>query len=91
MMEPRPAEVKALYNYLLYVKFENGEEKIYDLKEDLEHPFYQNLSDENNFKKVKISGINVEWETGEDIAPEKLYNNSKPISEYSREVLKEIE
>ena len=33
-MEPRPIEVKALKNYLIYVKFKNNEEKIYDMKEN---------------------------------------------------------
>lgn len=85
--EPKPIEVKALNNYLIYIKFNNGEEKIYDMKKDLEHPFYIKLKEINNFKRVKISGINIEWETGEDIAPENLYNNSKPIKEYSKEEL----
>lgn len=91
IMEPRPAEVKALHNYLLYIKFQNGEEKIYDMKEVLNYPFYKNLKDERNFKMVKVSGINIEWETGEDIAPENLYNDSKPISMYIKEELIEID
>ena len=51
IIEPRPIEVKALQNYLIYIKFKNGE----------------------------------------DIAPENLYNNSKPISCYSKNELIEIE
>ena len=89
--EPKPEIVKALYNFLIYIKFKNGEEKIYDLKNDLEYPFYKNLKDIDKFKRVKISGINIEWETGEDIAPENLYNNSKPIADYLKDELVEIE
>ena len=89
--EQRPIEVKALQNYLIYIKFENGEEKIYDLKKDLEFSFYSNLRDINNFKRIKISGINIEWETGEDIAPENLYNNSKSLKNYNKDELVEIE
>lgn len=91
IIEPRPIEVKALQNYLIYIKFKNGEEKIYDMKEDLKHPFYKKLKEVRYFKNVKVSGINIEWKTGEDIAPENLYNNSKPISYYSKNELIEIE
>ena len=35
IVEPRPMEVKALENYLIYIKFKNGEEKIYDMKDNL--------------------------------------------------------
>ena len=89
-MEPRPCEVKALLNFLIYVKFNNGEERIYDMKRNLKYPFYKYLQNINNFKKVKISGINIEWETGEDIAPENLYNDSEPIERYKIDELQEI-
>lgn len=71
-MWPRPCKVKALQSFLIYVKFNNGEEKIYDMKKILKYPFYKDFQNINNFKKIKISGINIEWETGEDIAPENL-------------------
>lgn len=89
-MEPRPIEVKALKNYLIYVKFKNNEERIYDMKENFKYPFYQNLKDIQKFKKIRISGINIEWESGEDIAPENLYNDSIPIAEFNRDDLEEI-
>jgi len=85
-MEPKPIKVKPLKNYLLYVLFENGEEKIYDMKNNFKYPFYQKLKDINNFKKVKISGINIAWETGEDIAPENLYIESHPFYMYTEKI-----
>ena len=68
-LEPIAIEVQALDNYKLYIKFNNGEEKIYDMKPLLNHKFYQG------------DGTSIEWETGEDIAPENLYNDSIPIKE----------
>lgn len=85
-MEVKPIKVKALKNYLLYILFENGEEKIYDMKENLKYPFYQKLKDIKNFRNVKISGINIEWTTGEDIAPENLYYDSILLKEYNGEI-----
>ena len=81
-IEPSPKKVKALYNYLLYIEFENGERKIFDMKRNLEFEFYKRLIDKKNFKNVKISGINIEWKTGEDIAPETLYYESIPLEKF---------
>lgn len=81
-IEPSPKKVKALDNYLLYIEFENGECKIFDMKKNLEFEFYKRLIDKKNFKNVKISGINIEWKTGEDIAPETLYYESIPLEKF---------
>ena len=32
------------------------------------------------FKKVKVSGLSIEWENGADICPDELYNNSNKIA-----------
>ncbi len=34
-IEPSPKKIKALDNYLLYIEFENGERKIFDMKKIL--------------------------------------------------------
>ena len=88
-IEELPIEVKPLENYLLYIKFKNNEEKIYDMKEMLKFDYYKNLRNKDNFKKVKIFGITLKWSTGEDIEKEKIYFNSVPINEYKFE-LKEM-
>ena len=86
IVEPRPMEVKALENYLIYIKFKNGEEKIYDMKEMLKFDYYKNLRNKENFKKVKVYGITLKWSTREDIAPEKIYFNSIPLKDYKFEI-----
>ena len=79
---PEPIEVKAIEKYKLYIKFENGEEKILDMGRDIKEKFYAKLKDYEYFKNVRISetGITIEWQNGEDIAPENLYYNSKTIN-----------
>lgn len=79
---PEPIEVKAIEKYKLYIKFENGEEKILDMGQDIKEKFYAKLKDYEYFKNVRISktGITIEWQDGEDIAPENLYYNSKTIN-----------
>lgn len=78
-METTPdiIEVKALEQYQIYLKFSNGEEKIYDMKETIEKiKYFSKLKNIEYFKNVKPRGDTVEWEDGEDIAPENLYYNS---------------
>lgn len=81
-IEPMPEEVKALEGFLLYIKFKNGEEKIYDMNGMLKFDYYKNLRNKDIFKTVKPFGITLKWSTGEDIAPEKIYFNSVPLKEY---------
>lgn len=85
-IEEIPIDVKALEDFLLYIKFQNGEEKIYDMKEMLKFDYYKNIRSKENFKTVTVSGITLKWDTGEDIAPEKIYFNSIPISEFNSEI-----
>lgn len=70
---PNPVEVKALENYKLWIKFENGETKIFDMEKYIQQKFYQRLKERKYFENVKIAGNTIEWENGEDVAPENLY------------------
>lgn len=79
-LEPIAKDVWALDDYKIYIKFDNSEERIYDMKPLLNKKFYQGLKDKERFKKVKVDGISIEWETGEDIAPENLYYDSVPVT-----------
>lgn len=79
-MTPDIIKVKALEKFYIYLKFKNGEEKIYDMKETVEKiKYFSKLKDREYFKNVKPRGDTVEWENGEDIAPENLYYESIPV------------
>ena len=83
-LTPDIIEVKALERYNIYLKFENGEEKIYDMTDHIEKiKFFSKLKNKQYFNKVAPRGDTIEWENGEDVAPENLYYNSIPISEYN--------
>lgn len=82
-LTPDILEVKALDRYNIYLKFTTGEEKIYDMSEHIEKiNYYSKLKNREYFIRVKPRGDTVEWENGEDVAPENLYYNSIPISKY---------
>lgn len=74
---PKILKVQALENYKIELLYETGEVKIYDMTELLNTcKFYEKLKDKEKFKKISIIGLTIQWEEGEDIAPEQLYNNS---------------
>jgi len=73
---PKPVDIKVLENYKLWLKFENGEKKIFDMGKYINEKFYQRLRSRKYFETVKVSGNTIEWENGEDVAPENLYYDS---------------
>ena len=82
---PNIIEVKPLENYCVYIKFENGEEKVYDVKKEIDTiKFYEKLKDKAYFENIMISGDTIMWENGEDIAPENLYYKSITLDKYKK-------
>ena len=66
--------VRPLDNFILWIRFNTGEEKVVDFKPLLNMPAFAPLKNENVFKSVYIDyGITV-WNDGKiDISPEALY------------------
>lgn len=82
-MTPDIIKARALEGYYIYLKFKTGEEKVYDMtKHILNIKFYSNLKKREYFEKVRPRGETIEWEKGEDVAPENLYYQSIPINQY---------
>ena len=69
--------VKPLDNYTLLLKFENNEEKVFDVKPYLDIGKFQELKDESLFKSVKVSFDSIEWANQLDLDPELLYQKSQ--------------
>jgi len=71
-------DAKYISDYKVKVFFNDGLEKIIDLKNYInskKHPFFQPLRDVNNFKKFNVRKTLV-WESGADIAPEYLHDRA---------------
>ncbi|CDB31751.1 putative uncharacterized protein [Clostridium sp. CAG:575] len=78
-MRPKAIEVKILDNYELEILFDNSERRIFDVKPYFKFELFKKLQDKNEFKKVRVEGLSIQWNNGADICPDELYNNSKKI------------
>jgi len=86
---PRIIEVKALEKYYIYIKFKTGEERVYNMEEHINDiKFYHKLKERKYFEKVRPRGCSIEWEDGEDVAPENLYYSSIPFEEFVKNKIK---
>lgn len=72
-------DVKPKDDFLLLLKFENGEEKEFDCKPLFDKNIFKPLQVKNLFNKAKVSYGTVKWTDEIDISPETLYIDSKTI------------
>ncbi|WP_022671213.1 DUF2442 domain-containing protein [Hippea alviniae] len=68
--------VKVLDNYILKIRFENNEEKIFDLEPYLGLGKFSELRDLDLFRRVRVVFDTIEWPNGVDFDPEFLYEHS---------------
>lgn len=78
MLQPSAVFVKPLENYHLLIRFETGEEKVFDVRPYISGTWFGKLKDKNYFNTARIANRTIEWENGQDIAPHELYSNSIP-------------
>ena len=66
-------------DYILFLIFENGERRLFDMKPYLEKGIFKELKDVNMFKTVRVNFDSIEWQNEADIDPEVLYYYSTKI------------
>lgn len=76
MLRPTAVSVTTNDDYIISVKFDNGEEKKFDVKPYIKGDWYGRLRDTAYFKAVKTDGYTVTWPDGQDICPDELYTLS---------------
>lgn len=80
----RAIDVKAMDNYLLLVKFDNGEQRIYNCFPLLENNLFSELRNIDFFKTVHIDEMGlVCWNDSTDINPYDLYEDSESLSDFA--------
>ena len=69
-------KVMPIENYQLNLTFENGENKIFDVKPYLNLGIFKELQNLEMFNTVRVSFDTIEWQNQADIDPETLYEDS---------------
>ncbi len=72
-------KVIPIENYQLNLTFENGENKIFDVKPYLHLGIFKELKNLEMFNTVKVSFDTIEWQNQADIDPETLYEDSVTV------------
>ena len=72
-------DVKATGDYMLHLKFENGEERVFDMAPYMGKKPFVRLKSTPLFMLAKARYGTVVWPDNIDIAPETLYDKSKSI------------
>jgi hypothetical protein len=77
--EWRVTAVQAQSDYTLLLTFVSGEKRLYNALPLLEKSIYSPLKNLALFMNAKVDGDSVAWNNELDIAPEHLYECSKPV------------
>ncbi|GHT02123.1 hypothetical protein AGMMS49525_05080 [Bacteroidia bacterium] len=67
-------------DYKLLLTFENGEQKLFDMKPYLDFGVFRALKDPSMFNSVRVCFSSVAWDNNVDIDPETLYEDSVPVA-----------
>lgn len=78
-MNPRVINAIPLDNYRLKLFFTNGEQGIYDCTGLLNFGVFQELQDQNYFKRVNVDHGTVVWPNEQDICPDTLYLDAEKV------------
>ena len=71
-------KVEATPDHLLHLEVENGEKRIFDMSPYLDKKPFVQLKDSPLFAKAYVDYGTVVWPGEIDIAPETLYDRSRP-------------
>lgn len=73
---PRAVSVEPLPNFILKIKFNNDEEKLFDVKKIYNLPCYKPLQNKEFFNTVRIEYGSITWDNDIDYCPDCLYEES---------------
>ena len=76
---PRVTSAIPAEDYILFLSFTNGEQRVFDAKPLLNLKPFEPLRNKKVFKAVKLSYGSVIWPHGIDYCPDTLYAESVPL------------
>lgn len=79
-MNPRVKTVKPKKEYKLYLEFDNGEVKVFDVKPFLSKGIFKELQNPEIFNSVQVNDGSVQWSNEADFCPDTLYLESASVT-----------
>ena len=79
-MNPYIRQVRPLEDYQLELIFENGEQRIFDVKPYLKRGVFVRLQNRATFQAVRVVAGSVEWPSELDLSYDTLYLESQPTA-----------
>jgi len=76
---PRVLTAVPMDDYELFLGFDNGEQRIFDVKPSFKYDVYKPILDKDVFKSVIAVDGTVEWPGDIDYCPDTLYARSVPV------------
>ena len=72
-------EARYLYDYVVWLRSNDGAEGEIDLQSELDGEAFSPLGDKRRFRQFRVDPElgTIVWENGADLAPEFLYENMK--------------
>jgi len=86
---PRVSNVVTIDEYKLVLGFDNGEQRIFDVKPSFKYDVYKPIMDKNIFCMAKVDYGTVVWPGDIDYCPDTLYARSIPVTEDITETIGE--
>ena len=85
-MNPYVKNVKALEDYQLELEFENGDQRVFDMKPYLNRGVFIRLQNHTLFQAARVVAGSVEWPGGLDLSYDTLYLESQPAETVASEI-----
>jgi hypothetical protein len=78
-LPPKITEIKPLENWKLQLTFENGEQRIFNIK-PYRYGVFARLEEEDYFKRVRLVDGCPTWPHGQDLHYGMIYKNSRALA-----------
>lgn len=78
-MNPRVKKVSPGKDFTLILVFDNGEQRIFDVKPYLDKGVFRELKNPQFFNSVRPFLGSIQWKNGQDLCPDMLYLDSIPV------------
>ena len=79
-MNPHVKQVRPLEDYQLEVIFENGEQRLFNMKPYLQKGVFVRLQNRAVFRAARVVAGSVEWPGELDLSYDTLYLESQPMA-----------